>query len=197
MGELTELEPLAIACASTDCAHDLHCFQQLRRMKLEERGACRVCGAGLIDGERAPKGRVEDAAHAFDVLRHESIRHHFFHRDIDATAARHALRKGRVKLLAAARERLQRHLAPAAPPYDGRQTPFGGNSVFHAQHATATCCRTCLEYWHGIEKGRILTDRELEYCLQLIELFLDQQLPMLDTKAVKTSRRGSRKSEPR
>lgn len=195
MGELTEPEPLAIACASTDCADDLHCFQQLRRMKPEEGRACRVCGADLIDWERAPKGRMEDAAHTFEMLRHELIRHHFFHRDIDATAVRHALRKGKAKLLEAARERLQKHLVPAAPPYDGRQTPFGGNSVFHAQHATATCCRTCLEYWHGVEKGRMLTDGELEYCLQLIELFLNRRLPMLNAKPAKASRRRSRKSE--
>ncbi|HJB34047.1 MAG TPA: DUF4186 domain-containing protein [Candidatus Blautia merdipullorum] len=33
-----------------------------------------------------------------------------------------------------------------------------------AQHATATCCRGCLEKWHKIRKGRELTPRQREYC---------------------------------
>jgi hypothetical protein len=44
-------------------------------------------------------------------------------------------------------------VAPAAPPKDGRQTPCRGHPVFVAQHATAACCRTCLERWHQIPKG--------------------------------------------
>ncbi len=36
---------------------------------------------------------------------------------------------------------------------DGRQTPREGNTIFYAQHATASCCRTCIEYWHGIPKN--------------------------------------------
>ena len=35
-------------------------------------------------------------------------------------------------------------LAPAFPLRDGKQTPMKGHPVFIAQHATATCCRTCL-----------------------------------------------------
>ncbi|WP_251023391.1 DUF4186 family protein [Streptomyces sp. ISL-10] len=30
--------------------------------------------------------------------------------------------------------------------------------VFVAQHATATCCRTCLERWHVVPAGRALDD---------------------------------------
>ena len=39
------------------------------------------------------------------------------------------------------------HLAPAHPAKDGRQTPWRGHPVFIAQHATATCCRGCLNKW--------------------------------------------------
>jgi hypothetical protein len=38
-------------------------------------------------------------------------------------------------------------LAPAIPHNDGRQTPMRNHPVFIAQHATATCCRKCLEKW--------------------------------------------------
>jgi hypothetical protein len=44
-------------------------------------------------------------------------------------------------------------LAPAQIPNDGKQTPMRGHPVFIAQHATATCCRGCLEKWHAIPRG--------------------------------------------
>lgn len=40
---------------------------------------------------------------------------------------------------------IRQRLAPAAPINDGKQTPMRGHPVFIAQHATATCCRGCLE----------------------------------------------------
>ena len=40
---------------------------------------------------------------------------------------------------------------------DGKQTPTHGHPVFIAQHATATCCRTCLEKWHHIDKNKIFS----------------------------------------
>lgn len=49
-------------------------------------------------------------------------------------------------------------LAPAQIPNDGKQTPMRGHPVFIAQHATATCCRGCLEKWHAIPRGRGLSD---------------------------------------
>ena len=57
-----------------------------------------------------------------------------------------------------AEELIERRLAIAEPRNDGRQTPYRGHPVFVAQHATATCCRTCLERWHGIPAGRALDD---------------------------------------
>jgi hypothetical protein len=43
-------------------------------------------------------------------------------------------------------------LAPALPNNDGKQTPMRGHPVFIAQHATATCCRGCLE--NGIKSRK-------------------------------------------
>ena len=40
------------------------------------------------------------------------------------------------------------------PKNDGKQTPMRGHPVFIAQHATATCCRKCIQKLYGIEKGR-------------------------------------------
>ncbi|WP_406291291.1 DUF4186 domain-containing protein [Embleya sp. NBC_00896] len=59
-----------------------------------------------------------------------------------------------------AEEPIESRLAPAEPRNDGRRTPYRGHPVFVAQHATATCCRTCLERWHGIPSGRPLDEAE-------------------------------------
>lgn len=63
---------------------------------------------------------------------------------------------------------VRRRLAPSSPAKDGRQTPYRGHPVFVAQHATATCCRTCLERWHGIARGSELTDDEQAYVVEAI-----------------------------
>ena len=67
---------------------------------------------------------------------------------------------------------IRRRLADAEPKNDGRQTPMRGHPVFVAQHATATCCRGCLEKWHRIEKGRPLTEEEIAYVVSVIEHWL-------------------------
>src|SRR3569833_3568934 len=59
-----------------------------------------------------------------------------------------------------ARDLIGKRLAPAEPLNDGRQPPWRGRPVFVAQHATATCCRSCLAKWHGIAAGQELTDDE-------------------------------------
>jgi len=68
--------------------------------------------------------------------------------------------KGLAVVLDQAADFINKRLAPAAPPNDGKQTPWHNHPVFVAQHATATCCRGCLEKWHAIPKGRPLTEGE-------------------------------------
>jgi uncharacterized protein DUF4186 len=73
-------------------------------------------------------------------------------------------------------ELLAKRLAPAAPAKDGKQTPYRGHPVFVAQHATATCCRGCLERWHGIPKARELTAGEQEYAVDVICRWIETDL---------------------
>lgn len=61
-----------------------------------------------------------------------------------------------------------KRLAPSNPDNDGKQTPFKGHPVFIAEHATATCCRGCLEKWHHIKKGHTLSDAEIDYVVNII-----------------------------
>ncbi len=74
-----------------------------------------------------------------------------------------------------ARDLVAKRLAPAEPLNDGRQTPFRGHPVFIAQHATATCCRGCLEKWHAIPRGRELGPEEQAHVLAAIERWLRAQ----------------------
>ena len=71
-----------------------------------------------------------------------------------------------------ARDFVAKRLAPAEPANDGRQTPMRGHPVFVAQHATATCCRSCLAKWHGIPAGRELTPDEQAHVVSAIERWL-------------------------
>ncbi len=71
-----------------------------------------------------------------------------------------------------ARDFIDRRLAAAHPLNDGKQTPMRGHPVFIAQHATATCCRSCLAKWHAIPSGRPLRDEESAYVLAALERWL-------------------------
>lgn len=58
---------------------------------------------------------------------------------------------------------------------DGKQTPMKGHPVFIAQHATATCCRGCLEKWHHINKDGVLSDGEVDYIVNIIMKWIYKQ----------------------
>ncbi|MEA2230593.1 MAG: hypothetical protein QOD83_409 [Solirubrobacteraceae bacterium] len=74
-----------------------------------------------------------------------------------------------------AQDLFARRVAPAQPHKDGRQTPYRGHPVFVAQHATATCCRTCLERWHEIPKGRELDPDEQAYAVDVICRWIERE----------------------
>lgn len=78
---------------------------------------------------------------------------------------------------------IRRRLAPACPPNDGRQTPMRGHPVFIAQHATACCCRGCLEKWHGIPRGHELTEEEQRYAVNVIMEWIRRQTEPRDTQS--------------
>lgn len=71
---------------------------------------------------------------------------------------------------------VEKRLAPAEPVNDGKQTPMRGHPVLIAQHATATCCRSCLAKWHGIPAGRLLDAAEQRHVVAAIARWLEQGL---------------------
>lgn len=58
-------------------------------------------------------------------------------------------------------------------PNDGKQTPMKGHPVFIAQHATATCCRTCLYKWHKIDENKELANQQIEYIVDVIMRWIE------------------------
>ena len=66
-------------------------------------------------------------------------------------------------------------LAPAYPVNDGKQTPMKNHPVFIAQHACACCCRSCLEKWHHIPKGKELTTNEINYIVTLLMTWISKE----------------------
>lgn len=67
-------------------------------------------------------------------------------------------------------------VAPSEPVNDGKQTPMRGHPVFIAQHATATCCRGCIEKWHKFPQHIELTQSEQEYLVSVIMEWINRQL---------------------
>jgi predicted Fe-S protein YdhL (DUF1289 family) len=68
-------------------------------------------------------------------------------------------------------------VAPANPRRDGKQTPYRNHPVFVAQHATATCCRGCLERNHQIARGHKLTPDERRYVTATIMRWIEREVP--------------------
>lgn len=190
-----ELAPLKVTCTRSDCENGLHCYLATTKMVREHTsGRCRACGISLVDWDRVHARDSSDAAFTFECMRTEFIRHHFWHIEIDDDAIEHAKKKGMVALLESVPKRLQQSIGKAQPFRDGTQTPFEGRAVYYAQHSTATCCRKCVEEWHGIERGRALTEEELQYLSQLAVRYLGERLKDIPQEGIKPARKRARKA---
>ena len=113
-----------------------------------------------------------DLTGLFERLSRSSFRRRFRLREPELGYLR---QKGLAVVLKHAADFIDQRLAPAEPANDGKQTPFRHHPVFIAQHATATCCRGCLEKWHDIRKGKPLTREEKEYILLVLKTWLSVQ----------------------
>jgi len=109
----------------------------------------------------------------FSALRESAFRRRFH---LAAVERDYVARHGLTAVLVQAEELIARRLAPAAPPNDGRQTPWRGHPVFVAQHATATCCRGCLAKWHDIPRGAELTDEQTAHVIATLGRWLRSEL---------------------
>lgn len=108
----------------------------------------------------------------FDALAESPFRRRFRLRGKELDYLR---RKGLAVVTEHAADFIEKRLAAASPANDGKQTPMRHHPVFIAQHATATCCRGCLQKWHGIAKGRALETTEKAYILEVIKTWLARE----------------------
>ena len=83
---------------------------------------------------------------------------------------------GMEKIRQHAKDFIKTRLAPKYIPNDGKQTPMKGHPVFIAQHATATCCRGCINKWHKIPKDVELTQEQQDYIVGLIMEWIKRQI---------------------
>ena len=73
-----------------------------------------------------------------------------------------------------AQDFVRQKLAPADPDNDGKQTPMHGHPVFKAMHATACCCRSCLNRWYKVPLHRELTDGQQERIVNLLMAWIER-----------------------
>ena len=70
---------------------------------------------------------------------------------------------------------VRQKLAPADPVNDGKQTPMKGHPVFKAMHATACCCRVCLNKWYRVPLHRELTESQQQRIVNLLMAWIERQ----------------------
>ena len=74
------------------------------------------------------------------------------------------------------RDFIEKRLAPKEIKNDGKQTPMRGHPTFIAQHATACCCRGCLNKWHKIPKNIELSEEQKAYIVEVIMTWIKRQM---------------------
>ena len=74
------------------------------------------------------------------------------------------------------RDFIEKRLAPKEIKNDGKQTPMRGHPTFIAQHATACCCRGCLNKWHKIPKNIELSNEQKDYIVEVIMTWIKRQM---------------------
>ncbi|GAA4477074.1 DUF4186 domain-containing protein [Gluconacetobacter asukensis] len=131
-----------------------------------------MTGPGDTGADDAPPPPIPDAL--WQALARSAFRARFH---LDAKDRAYLEDRGLATIMEHAADFIARRLAPAKPARDGRQTPWRGHPVFVAQHATATCCRGCLEKWHGFAKGQALDSTGRAYVLTVIRTWLERERP--------------------
>ena len=113
------------------------------------------------------------ADEAFRKLARSKFRSRFRLSEADM---RYIAEKGMATIRRHAEDFIRTRLAPANPANDGRQTPMRGHPVFKAQHATATCCRGCLEKWWKVPKGTEIPPARQSRIVDFLMAWIERQL---------------------
>ena len=116
---------------------------------------------------------MQSIADALSRLKRSSFRSRFQLKEEDIAYIR---KKGMDVIESHARDFVREKLAPAEPVNDGKQTPMKGHPVFKAMHATACCCRGCLNKWYHVPMHQELTTEQQEKIVHLLMAWIAEQL---------------------
>ena len=95
---------------------------------------------------------------------------------LDEKEKEYVRKNGMEKIRNHAEEFIRTRISPAVIKNDGKQTPMRGHPVFKAQHATACCCRKCLNKWYKLPMGIQLTDIQQTKIVNLIMAWIEKQM---------------------
>ena len=147
-----------------------HIDRKIQMQQAKRSGYSYVPGTGSADAIRY---QLPDRAVLFDRLRGSEFRSRFHLSDHDRA---YIAEKGLDTRRRHAQEFVAKRLSAENPDHDGKQTPMKGHPVFLAQHATACCCRGCLEKWHHIPAGKVLDQEEQRYIVDVLMEWICRQL---------------------
>lgn len=184
--------PLSISCKATRCGREVrpkdrrHAFSSPLDGTLPGiAGSCIGCQSDLIDWERCHEHDLGDLDALVASLRLELIRDNYW----GLPLPEHVLRKARKRTEQQLKATIDLDLRRALTPdhfREGRQTPFADNPKAtistSAQHGTGTCCRACLEKWHGFPRGIVLGDRDFAYLGEVSWLYTERRLDIASSE---------------
>ncbi|MDE1765552.1 MAG: DUF4186 family protein [Thaumarchaeota archaeon] len=178
-----------IMCGETRCEEGRHSFKTNMRKKaarLEKKtyrnGSCICCNEEFdIDWKRIDNRDLGDVKYLVSKLKLEAVRYDFWEIPVEEKDFDTAKKKGLLLLRKEIRKRVEKALAPPSHKIyqDGRQTPKSGNIIYYAQYAMATCCRKCVEEWHGIDRKKQLKKKDIEYISGLILYYIKKRFPTI------------------
>ena len=180
-----------VLCNQTECKKGLHSFKTRMRGRAARGGrkptyrseSCVVCGSVAVDWGRLDRRAPDDMDYLIESLKKEHVRHRFWTEPIAKADARAALARGMAGTRRMAAKRVDSLSAPSSKIFrDGTQTPPSGDIVYYAQHATATCCRKCIEEWYAIDRESTLAEDDKEYLVGLIMVFVCHRLPEIEKR---------------
>ncbi len=129
-----------------------------------------VPGAGIADGIQYS---LPDRQMLFARLSKSDFRNRFHLTQNDRM---YVEQKGMDVIRSHAADFVAKRLSAENPEKDGKQTPMKGHPIFLAQHATACCCRGCLEKWHNIPSGKVLNKAEQEYIVSVLMDWIEKEM---------------------
>lgn len=179
-----------LTCTSFKCDEGLHTF--LKNFRGRKRTddvsyrseACTNCGVKIIDWKRLDKRDLSDVEYTIEALKKELFRRRYWARSINQELIKSIMEKELSDIRNEVESRIRRYINKRFKenPFDGRQTPLEGNLIYYAQHATATCCKKCIEEWHGVNRNELLTDQQIKYLVELIMLYIQKRLQFPDAE---------------